>query len=116
MHQSDNLNYQFFGCVISDLYLFQKIVLLNPCFLISKKLVLSLMDKVTNGTQRLRLFIWNVPPVVCFSATTGTAGLDSGSSSTATIIVISSIINSFNHEKSDSASQLINGKSRILQK
>ena len=39
-----------FGCVvISDLYLFQEIVLLNPCFISSKNLILSLIDKVTTG-------------------------------------------------------------------
>ena len=47
--QSDNL--LLFGCVvISDLYLFQEIVVLNPCFIFSKNVILSLIDKVTTGT------------------------------------------------------------------
>ena len=37
LDQSDNLNDFFFGCaVISDLYLFQEIVLLNSCLIFSK--------------------------------------------------------------------------------
>ena len=49
--------------IISDLYLFQKIGLLNPCFMFSKNLILSLIDKVTKGTfwivleQRFGTFI-----------------------------------------------------------
>ena len=40
----------FFGCVvILDLYLFQEIVLLNPCFIFFKNLMLSFIDKVTTG-------------------------------------------------------------------
>ena len=51
LDQSDNLNYYVFGCaVISDLYLFQEIVLLNPCFIFSKNLILPLIDKVKTGT------------------------------------------------------------------
>ena len=39
----------FFVCVvISDLYLFQDIVLLNPCSKFSENLMLLFMDKVTN--------------------------------------------------------------------
>ena len=56
--QSDNLNYYFFCCVvISDLYLFQEFVLLNLCFMFSKNLILSVIDKVTTGTQSLALLI-----------------------------------------------------------
>ena len=36
--------------VFPDLYLFQGIVLLNPCFAFSKNLMLPLIDKVTTGT------------------------------------------------------------------
>ena len=58
LDQSDNLNYYFFRCVvISDLYLFQEFVLLNLCFMFSKNLILSVIDKVTTGTQSLALFI-----------------------------------------------------------
>ena len=54
----------FFGwVVVSGLYLFQEIVLLNPCFIFSKKLILSLIKKVTTGTKSSALFIWNVAPV-----------------------------------------------------
>ena len=52
--QSDNLNYfvlYYIVCVvISDLYLLQEIVLLNPCFVFPLNLILSLIDKVTIGT------------------------------------------------------------------
>ena len=52
----------FFGCVIiSDLYLFQETVLLNPYFKISKSSMSSFIVKVTNGTLNLVLFISNVP-------------------------------------------------------
>ena len=44
-------NLLVFGCVvISDLYFVQEIVLLNACFIFSKNLILSLIDKVTTGT------------------------------------------------------------------
>ena len=36
--------------VISDLYLFHDINLLNPCFKFSKNLILSLIDKMTTGS------------------------------------------------------------------
>ena len=38
------------GVVTSDLYLFQEIILLNPCFIFSKTLALSLINRVTNET------------------------------------------------------------------
>ena len=37
----------FFNCaVISDLYMFQEIVILNLCFIFSKNLILSFTDRV----------------------------------------------------------------------
>ena len=37
----------FFNCaVISDLYMFQEIVILNLCFIFSKNLILSFIDRV----------------------------------------------------------------------
>ena len=60
----------FFVClVISDIYLFQEIALLNPSFILFKNLILSFIDKVATGTKSLALFIWNVVPVVCIAAT-----------------------------------------------
>ena len=51
LDESDGLNYYFFACVvISVLYMFQEIVLLNPCFIFSNNLILSLIDKVATGT------------------------------------------------------------------
>ena len=51
LDQSDNLNYCVFGyVVISDIHLFQELVLLNPCFIFSKHLILSFIDNVTTGT------------------------------------------------------------------
>ena len=48
----------FSGCVvISDLFQDnQDNVLLNLCFIFSRNLILSLIDKVTTGTQNLALF------------------------------------------------------------
>ena len=63
-----------FGCVvILDLYLFHEVALLNPCFMFSRNLILSLIDKVTSGTLDLALFIWNAALVVAVtnSYTTG---------------------------------------------
>ena len=37
--------------VISDLYLFQEIVILNPCLIFSRNLILSFIEKVTTGTM-----------------------------------------------------------------
>ena len=49
--QSNELNCSFFGCVVvSDLFFFQETVLLNPCFMFSKNLVLWFIDQVTTGT------------------------------------------------------------------
>ena len=50
LDQSDNLNCFFVCALISDLCLFQKIVLLNPYFIFSKKIILSFIEKVTTGT------------------------------------------------------------------
>ena len=51
LDKSDNLSYCFFAYVdISDLYLFQEIILLNLCFIFSKNVILSFIDKVTTGT------------------------------------------------------------------
>ena len=84
----------FFGCVvISDLYLLKEIVLLNPCFIFSKNLVLSLIDKVTTGTWSLALFILNVAPVVYLSGVGGLPAITS-------LTDISDTIHSFDHDKS----------------
>ena len=49
--QSDNLNFFLFvSVIISDVYFFKEIVLLNTYFLFSKKLILSVIHKVTTGT------------------------------------------------------------------
>ena len=57
LDQSDNLNYCVFGCaVISDPYLFQEIVPLNPCFIFSKNFILSFIGKITTGASSLALF------------------------------------------------------------
>ena len=75
----------------------QEIVLLNPCSIVSKNLMLSFIDKVRTGTKRLALFIWNVAAVVCIAATARTGGLASGLPATLDIIYISDIIRSFDH-------------------
>ena len=65
-------------------------------------MILSFLDKVTTGT---------VAPVVCI-ATSCTGGLRTALN----VLDISETTHLFDHEKSSSISQLINGKSRDLQK
>ena len=50
LDQSDNRLLLFDCVVISDLYFFQEIVLLNSCFIFSKSLILSFLDRMTTGT------------------------------------------------------------------
>ena len=71
---------------------------------------------MTNGAERLAIFILNVAVVVCITGTSWTSGSASLSPVILGIIGIADIIYSFNHDKSSSISQLINGKSRYLQK
>ena len=88
----------FFDCVvISDLYLFQETVVLNPCFTFSKNLMLSFIDKVTT--------VWDMK----FSASNHEI-------SSVMLFWCSIKTQSFVHNKSSSTSQFIKGKSRDLQK
>ena len=64
----------------------------------------------------MALFIWNVPTVVCIGATTGTGRLALRLPAIPVVIDVSDIIHSFDHDKSISILQLINGKSRDLYK
>ena len=66
----------FIGCAaLSDLYLFQGIVLLNGYFKFSKNLILYFTDKVTIGIKGLVLFISNVTPIVDVAGTVRVGGL-----------------------------------------
>ena len=56
LDKSNNLNYSFL-VVISDLYSFQEIFLLNLCFIFSKNSISSFIEEVTTGTQSLTLII-----------------------------------------------------------
>ena len=56
--------------VISDLYLFHLIVLLNPGFNCSKTLLSSLVDKATTGTYNFVAFILNLAFVGFLNAAT----------------------------------------------
>ena len=58
------------------------------------------------------LFTWNVAPVFFVGRTWSAAGLAGASG----VLDISEIMQSFDHDKSSSISQLIKGKSRNLQK
>ena len=58
----------------------------------------------------------NVVPVVCLAYLSGMGGLAFGLPGILGVIDISDIIHSFDHEKSSSVSQLINGKSRDFTK
>ena len=64
----------------------------------------------------MSLFICNVAPVACIAATAGTSGLAHGLPAIPGVIDISVIILPFDHSRTSSASQLINGKSKDLQK
>ena len=89
LDRSDNLNYCFLIVAISDLNLFQEILLLNPCFINFKYLILSLIDKVTTGTQSLVLVIIKLKLVMWSSSSINTHLLDhSKSSSTSRFIKI----------------------------
>ena len=79
-------------------------------------MVLSFIDNVTTGTSSLALFVWNSAPVVCIASLTWTGGLALGLPAIAGVIDISDTIHSSDHDKSIPIWQLINGKSRDLQK
>ena len=104
----------FFGWVVfSDLYLFQEIVLLNPYLIISKILIFSLTGKVTTGTETLALCTWNVA-LYAEVVTSYLTGLVFGTA--LDVLDVSDITQYLDCGKSSSISQLINDKSRALQK
>ena len=95
----------FFGCVAtSDLYLFQEIVLLNSCFLFSKNLILSFIDKLTTGTYSSVLFIWNVAPLNCVDGKRSVGGLAVELAGASGVLDISEMTQSSVHDKSSSIS------------
>ena len=95
----------FFGCaVISDLYLYQEVILLNLCFVFSIDLLLPFIGKVTKETWSLVLFILNITPVVCVASIYPLQ----------VFLNISEIAQFFDHVKASFISQLF--KSRNLQK
>ena len=101
----------FFGSVlISDLYFFQEIVLLSPCFKCSKNWCFRLQ------TKHLELFIWNVALVVNITPLVGTGGLVLGLLIASGVFDNLDVIQFFDHVKSVSVSQLIKLKSRYLKK
>ena len=71
--------------VISDLYLFHLIVLLNPDFNCSKKLLSSFVDKVTTGTYNFVSVILNVAFAGLLTA--AIAGFTSGFASLVALLV-----------------------------
>ena len=100
--------------VISDLYLFYLIVLLNPDFNCSKKLLSSFVDKVTTGTYSFVSVILNVAFVGLLIS--GNCGF----SSVPVPINLSLVTLLVNTQFSDHAkirliSQLIYGISSVLQ-
>ena len=97
--------------VISDLYLFHLILLLNLDFNCSNKLLSSSVDKVTTGTYNVVSAILNVAFVG--SSIAATAGSASGSSSLVVLLVNTQLSD---HVKIRFTSQLINGVSSVLQK
>ena len=95
----------FFGCVAtSDLYLFQEIVLLNSCFLFSKNLILSFIDKLTTGTYSSVLFIWNVATLNCVDGKRSVGGLAVELAGASGVLDISEMTQSSVHDKSSSIS------------
>ena len=97
--------------VISGLYLFHFIVLLNPLFSCSKNLLASSAERVTAGTYNFASFILNVASVGAFIA--GIEGSTLGSSSLVALLVITQFSDQF---KIKLISQLINSISSALQK
>ena len=71
---------------------------------------------MTTETWSFPLFIWNVALVVCIAATCWTGGLAFWLPDILGIIDISDTIHSFDYDNPSSISQLINDKSRGLQK
>ena len=71
---------------------------------------------MTTETWSFPLFIWNVALVVCIAATFWTSGLAFWLPDILGIIDISDTIHSFDYDNQSSISQLINDKSRGLQK
>ena len=70
----------FFDCVvISDLYLFQEIVLFYPClYFVKYFLVHIIINKQSNNWNVKFSIIWNVALVDCIAATPWAGGLASG--------------------------------------
>ena len=79
------------------IYIFQETVLLNPCITFSKKLILSVINKFTTGTESLALFIWNVALFVSVAATARTDIFASGSTFISEVLVISGLVQSCDH-------------------
>ena len=86
----------FVYVVISDLSVFQVIVLLNPWFIISRNLILLFIDNETIGTSSFALVIWNVAPIMLLWCSDNTQ--------------------SFVHDKTSSIWPFISRKSKNLQK
>ena len=97
--------------VISDLYLFHLIFLLNPDFTCSKKLLSPFVDKVTTVTYNFVSFILNFAFVGLLTA--ATAGFTSGFASLVALLINTQFPV---HVKIRFISQLINGMSSVLQK
>ena len=101
----------FFGhVVISDLYLFKDIVLLNPCF--KDPCFDVIVYRQWLSGQSLALFIWIGAPVVNVSELPATGGLTSGLAGTATALIFQIFLD---HDKSSSFLQLVKEKSWDLQ-
>ena len=99
------------------MYLFHLLVLLNPHFNCSKKLLSSFVDKVTTGTYYLVSVILNVAFVgasILSFAFTGESAL--GSVFPNVCVVISVKTQFSEHVKVNHTSQLIKGMSKVLQK
>ena len=97
--------------VISDLYLFHFIILLNHDFNCSKILLSSSVDKVTTGTYNFASFISNIAFAGLLKA--AFAGSTSGSASFHALLVITQFSDQVNIRV---ISRLINGISSALQK
>ena len=74
------MSFTFF--IVSDIFMFEETVPLNPC---------RFIDKVTTWIQSVALFTWNVAPVINVASTFRTGRLPSGSAA------ISEIFSYFRH-------------------
>ena len=110
LDQSDCLNYCFLFVLLFQIYAFSR----KLFFIVSKNLILSLIDKVTTLTYNLAILISNIAPFVAVTTLYFTGPLFRSTS--LNVLDVSDIIQYVDHVKSSFISQLISSNSRDLPK